>query len=49
MTYSKNNPQKDKISHQFKARLDCLDPQQKIRGIVMIKANCAGEASSVSC
>jgi len=42
MTESKNKPQKNKISSEFSARLDCLDSQQKVRAIVLLHTNAAG-------
>ena len=35
-TQGKNKPQKDKISDEFKARLDGVAPHQKVRAIVLL-------------
>ena len=45
MTYIKNSPEKDKISSEFRARLDRLAPQHKICAIVLLRTNAAGGAS----
>ena len=36
MTHSKNRPQRNKISDEFRARLDEFAPQRKIRAIVLL-------------
>jgi len=46
MTHRKDDPQKAKISPEFSARLARLGPRQKIRAIVMLRTDIAGEAST---
>lgn len=44
MTCTNEDFQKDKISPGFKARLERLVPQQKVRVIVLLRTNEAGKA-----
>jgi hypothetical protein len=43
MAHGNKDPQKDKLSTEFKARLDRLGPQQKVRAIVMLHGKDTGK------
>jgi hypothetical protein len=45
MTCANENLHKDKISPGFKARLDRLGPQQKVRVIILLRTQGAGKAT----
>lgn len=46
MTYRKNKSQKNKISSEFAARLNILEPKQKVRAIVLLRAQNAGKLTA---
>jgi len=46
MTHRKDDPDKNKISPEFAARLDRLGPQQKVRAIVLLHIQDTGNLSA---
>jgi len=46
MIHRKDESQKNKVSHEFAARLNRLDPQQKVRAIILLRTKDTGKLTA---